>query len=539
MAAIRLLSAGFLLAAQATAQGTTAAVEDAARTFGEQSAKLPAALRLEFQLTGAQALQAKYPRLARKLLDPVLDEIRSGKKPPLSYGAIRSLVAASPEDAMEVLQWLPPGSRNALIASLLERHRTAEAVTVFRGSLADGELPLQPAVPILKQLVADDPLKAKSLFQQILIAFPADPDPYAAWMMVNCAEIIARADPQLAAAAYERILNAAAKPDYGAGKVSITAHFEGLDTGNSRDTLLVAAGSRLRAVDPERTATFREQLSQWDLSKPAVVKGVSFSMGGDRPARPAELVALSKRTSELRGNLSDPERARIAVEVAGKIDALPAGDQTLDLARGLANLSTEGDLGKNALTAVTATLAKALHENPGGVMDYVTLASLMRYEHVPPPALEDSAEKAAEALLSLREQIHLTAGFTLTALDGKSYSLAALRGKIVLLNFWATWCPPCRKEMPDMEKLSHAFAGKGLVVLAVSDEDRGTVAPFIEKQKYTFPVLLDPERKVHEAFDVEGIPKSFIFDRQGRLAAQAIDMRTERQFLEMLKSAGM
>ena len=73
---------------------------------------------------------------------------------------------------------------------------------------------------------------------------------------------------------------------------------------------------------------------------------------------------------------------------------------------------------------------------------------------------------------------------TLTGLDGKTYSLAALRGKVVLLNFWATWCPPCRKEMPDMEKLSRAYADKGL---AVSDEPRETVEPFIAKQQYTFP----------------------------------------------------
>jgi len=89
-----------------------------------------------------------------------------------------------------------------------------------------------------------------------------------------------------------------------------------------------------------------------------------------------------------------------------------------------------------------------------------------------------------------------------------------------------------------MEKLHQRF-GDRLVVLAVSDEDRPVVEGFIAKQKYTFPVLLDPDRKVNHAFGVEGIPQSFVFDRNGNLAAQAIDMRTERQFLEMLKSAGL
>ena len=108
-------------------------------------------------------------------------------------------------------------------------------------------------------------------------------------------------------------------------------------------------------------------------------------------------------------------------------------------------------------------------------------------------------------------------GITLGGLDGKTYNLDAFRGKVVLLNFWATWCPPCRREMPDMEKLYQRLSQKGLVVLAVSDEKRETVEDFLKKQNYTFPVLLDPDRKVNSAFGIEGIPNSFLFDRQGKL----------------------
>jgi thiol-disulfide isomerase/thioredoxin len=124
-------------------------------------------------------------------------------------------------------------------------------------------------------------------------------------------------------------------------------------------------------------------------------------------------------------------------------------------------------------------------------------------------------------------------------MDGKQYSLDQLRGKVVLLNFWATWCPPCRKEMPDMEALYKRFQDKGLIVLAVSDENRETVAGYLAKAHYTFPVLLDPGREVNKAYGIEGIPKSFIFDAKGNLVSLAIDMRTERQFLELLKEAGL
>jgi peroxiredoxin len=117
--------------------------------------------------------------------------------------------------------------------------------------------------------------------------------------------------------------------------------------------------------------------------------------------------------------------------------------------------------------------------------------------------------------------------------------LKDLSGKVVLVNFWATWCPPCQKEIPDLETLYERFKDQGLLILAISDEDAGKVKPFMEKRKVSYPVLLDPGRKVNELFQIEGIPKSFVYDRSGKLVAQSIDMRTQRQFLEMLGQAGL
>ncbi len=131
------------------------------------------------------------------------------------------------------------------------------------------------------------------------------------------------------------------------------------------------------------------------------------------------------------------------------------------------------------------------------------------------------------------------ADFTLTDLEGKSWTLSKLRGKVVVVNFWATWCPPCRKEMPDLEALYNHFKGQGLVVLAISDEDAAKVRPFIAERQVTYPVLLDPGREVNDLFQVEGIPKTFVYDRNGKLVAQSIDMRTQKQFLGMLAEAGL
>jgi peroxiredoxin len=208
------------------------------------------------------------------------------------------------------------------------------------------------------------------------------------------------------------------------------------------------------------------------------------------------------------------------------------------VARGLCSGVTEGDLGHAAVSAAAGALAEGIKGATPNADAYVELASLVRYEHVKPP-MEDPALDAALALLELREALHQEAGFSLTSLDGKTYSLDAMRGKVVLLNFWATWCPPCRKEMPDMQKLYAELAPKGFVVLAVSDEKRDVVEKFLADKHYTFPVLLDDARKAHESFDVEGIPKSFLFGRDGKIVGQAIDMRTEPQFREMLKAAGL
>ncbi len=114
------------------------------------------------------------------------------------------------------------------------------------------------------------------------------------------------------------------------------------------------------------------------------------------------------------------------------------------------------------------------------------------------------------------------ADFKLEALDGSTVSLDKLRGKVVFLNIWATWCGPCREEMPSMETLYDEFRNnQDFVMLAVSQDTKGrvVVAPYVEKNGYHFKVLLDPENKVGEAYDVSGVPETFIIDRQGRIVA--------------------
>jgi peroxiredoxin len=243
--------------------------------------------------------------------------------------------------------------------------------------------------------------------------------------------------------------------------------------------------------------------------------------------------------------LDDTTRAAVTKDLALRIRALPAVPHKLILAMSLANLSTEGDFGSDTLQEVTTTLDQALRQLPPPHMhdgspniEFVELASLVRYEHMH-ATTDDPQFAEAMAKLQSDDAKRQNADFTLTDLQGKQWHLQDMRGKVVLVNFWATWCPPCRKEMPDLQFLFDKYKDQGFVVLSISDEESAKVAPFIEQKKISYPVLLDPGSKVHEEFFVEGIPKSFVYDRSGRLVAQSIDMRTRGQFQQMLSQAGL
>jgi peroxiredoxin len=242
--------------------------------------------------------------------------------------------------------------------------------------------------------------------------------------------------------------------------------------------------------------------------------------------------------------LDDATRARTTKELALEIRNLPAGPHKLGLAGGLANLATEGDFGRETLQEVTTTLATALREYPpvakpdGPNHHYMELATLVRYEHMKTDC-NDPQFTDALAKLAAADSARQSADFTLKDLEGESWHLQELHGKVVLLNFWATWCPPCRKEMPDLQALYDKYKGQGFIVLSISDEEAAKVTPFIQQNHITYPVMLDPGRKVNDLFQVDGIPKSFVYDRDGNLVAQSIDMRTRGQFEEMLAQAGL
>ena len=109
--------------------------------------------------------------------------------------------------------------------------------------------------------------------------------------------------------------------------------------------------------------------------------------------------------------------------------------------------------------------------------------------------------------------------FTLKNLEGKEVSLSDFRGKHVLVNFWATWCGPCKIEMPSLEALYQRFKNKNFVMLAISNDMFGAtiVKPFVKANKISFPVLLDQRLKASNAFGVVSLPATFMIDPKGKI----------------------
>lgn len=117
--------------------------------------------------------------------------------------------------------------------------------------------------------------------------------------------------------------------------------------------------------------------------------------------------------------------------------------------------------------------------------------------------------------------------FTIETLQGDRVSLSDYRGQVVLLNLWATWCPPCREEMPSMQTLYNQLKGRGFSILAVAAptpprETFEKIKNYIAENEYTFPVLIDSEYKVNGTYGTGSIPTSWIVDTEGNLVARLV-----------------
>ena len=157
----------------------------------------------------------------------------------------------------------------------------------------------------------------------------------------------------------------------------------------------------------------------------------------------------------------------------------------------------------------------------------LSFAALLAAGAPPAPARSltfDDAVKELDLIRPSRQK--LAEDFALSTPGGKTFRLSEHRGKVVFVNFWATWCPPCREEMPAMEKLWQRYRDRGLVVVAVSlDRDPLVVPPFVKEKGFSFAVALDPKMQTAHAYGVRALPASFFVDRKGVMSLLALGPR--------------
>jgi peroxiredoxin len=143
----------------------------------------------------------------------------------------------------------------------------------------------------------------------------------------------------------------------------------------------------------------------------------------------------------------------------------------------------------------------------------------------PAPSPTTQTAKMAQTLTPV-EARPLAPDFTLRDSDGESYRLSELRGQPVIVNFWATWCPPCREEMPSMQRAWEYLQPQGVVLLAINvGEDPDTIFQFTGNYPLDFPILFDQDGTVSEAWPLKGLPTTFVIDPQGRIVYSAIGGR--------------
>ncbi|MGD8749171.1 MAG: redoxin domain-containing protein, partial [Balneolaceae bacterium] len=149
-------------------------------------------------------------------------------------------------------------------------------------------------------------------------------------------------------------------------------------------------------------------------------------------------------------------------------------------------------------------------------------------------AFENMQNRTGDALVG-KEAIN----FNLTSIGGGQINLKDLRGKVVVLDFWATWCGPCREAHPHLQKLYEEYKNDGLVVLGINSESKAKVQHYMQENGYTFTNLMDPDQSVGINYRVDAIPSVFIINRKGIVDAHLVGYQPESAIRKAIKKAGL
>lgn len=335
--------------------------------------------------------------------------------------------------------------------------------------------------------------------------------------------------------------------DMAHGKQNMTARMHTAGIRPDWQYMLVDGGEGMRSrvvMTPESTWTYMPGIHQYTVTTPVVsLEGVRIGGGLEQYFRLADHVDGSRMVR--RETITVSGTARACHVVALPLDTLEVDEmggalahaETLwvDAERDLVLKHVQSVAGNTAMGEVTMRTTMS-YEEP----DLVSKPPDSLFVFTPPPGAKRVPEFQSPRMPSTsRPTGGPAAPFTLADLAGKQVSLADLKGKVVMLDFWATWCGPCRIELPRVDKLSRDLADKGLVVLAITAESREQASAYLEKNKLGLRCLIDAGGKVNGSYGIQAIPTVVVIDRNGNVSDFLVGLQTEKSLLAAVKKAGI
>lgn len=331
-------------------------------------------------------------------------------------------------------------------------------------------------------------------------------------------------------------------------KVEIPFTLAAMKPARMRTEMVSSAISMVAVCDGQHVYNYMPRLNQYTRRDASALAAIGDSLGlaqalatGTPLERPVSL-ATGLREARFLGTqtmrVGDRSVRCQVVEaqygvVPGRHLAISPNRVWIDVARRLVVRDSVQTLSVAASgDTVTTEQVTTFHRS---VVDEMLPESLFTFR---PPAgaeLVDQPHEAPSPLVGKAAE-----QFTLVDLAGYPRTLSTLRGKVVLLDFWATWCAPCRREMPNIAKLHRELESKGLAVVAVNVAEKPeVVSAFMTKNAYDLTVLLDPDGKVASLYGANALPTLVVIDREGNVASHLIGLRSESEVRTHLKKLGI
>ncbi len=555
-------------------------------------------LALETRLSAAGRLRVIAPAGARRLLEgglPALQADAEEGQDYLTYKLLKDYAAIDLDAAERALPSIKDRiwGYTALIDQATTQRDFPRAIKLMRGALREGHYSLGAITHLLSVLATNDASRVAPMQDELMRAFPVRKASLVDVKLLLTYVVQAPAiDPKrgrraarLAFLALDRlhINHGSARGEQDTATFSLGNRK--IETKTTYDTVLLPAGAFLAVFDPEEYRKRRQSLPEWRdslaglsaadlpglMRAPHVLRAAPAPRRNDLPAPPPrpylqmsydELLAYAEKvppdyrgpallTAGRHAGVTDEQRERALRLALECISGLRSAGSRYHLMEGVFQEILERRLDAlmpaaldewiRALDEASRSNDRMLlteHYSGGFSRRYAALADILDKRGIalsaPNPAIE--AQRAIRDI----ERLRLPAqDFALETQDGKMVRLSELRGRVVVLDFWATWCEPCRKALPEVARLDREWSGKGVVVLGVDNEAPGVVREFAAKNGITYPTLIDHGRKVHDLFGVEGIPATVVIGRDGTLIERVPFPHDQQNFRTALRKAGV